>query len=156
VSRTPVLATLPIPKGVGIRARAHPAVGVSRTPVLATLRALARGPVTYAHKLSHPRIPAGRDFRRGHSLHNDKVRRAPRWTGQIQVGRGGRLMELRVQPCGMRASGARCPTRVTGSNNTHALAEKKRFLSSCPTRASATPWGAGRRISCKSPRTKLP
>jgi hypothetical protein len=40
------------------------------------------------------------DFRRGHSLHNDKVRRAPRWTGQIQAGRrsgrGGRLMELGV------------------------------------------------------------
>jgi hypothetical protein len=30
------------------------------------------------------------DFRRGHSLHNDKVRRAP-LTGQIQAGRGGRL-----------------------------------------------------------------
>jgi hypothetical protein len=34
--------------------------------------------------------------RRGHSPHNDKVkvRRAPRWTGQIQAGRGGRLMGL--------------------------------------------------------------
>jgi hypothetical protein len=41
VSRTPVLATLPIPKGVGIWARVHPAVGVSRTSVLATLRAPA-------------------------------------------------------------------------------------------------------------------
>jgi hypothetical protein len=30
----------------------------------------------------------------GHSLHNDKVRRAPRWTGQIQAGRGGRLTGL--------------------------------------------------------------
>jgi hypothetical protein len=41
--------------------------------------------------------PAQRgDFRRGYSLHNDKVRRAPRWTGQIQAGRGGRLMELGV------------------------------------------------------------
>jgi hypothetical protein len=36
------------------------------------------------------------DFRRGHSLHIDKVRRAPRWTGQIQAGRGGRLMGLGV------------------------------------------------------------
>jgi hypothetical protein len=32
----------------------------------------------------------------GHSLHNDKVERAPRWTGQIQAGCGGRLMELGV------------------------------------------------------------
>jgi hypothetical protein len=29
-----------------------------------------------------------RDFRRGQSLRNDKVRRAPRWTGQIQAGHG--------------------------------------------------------------------
>jgi hypothetical protein len=47
------------------------------------------------------------EFRRGHSLHNDKVRRAPRWTGQIQAGRGGRLIVLgvpagvwRALPCG--------------------------------------------------------
>jgi hypothetical protein len=37
--------------------------------------------------------------RRGHSSHNDKVRRSPRWTGQIQAGRGGRLMELGVHAC---------------------------------------------------------
>jgi hypothetical protein len=46
-------------------------------------------------------------FRRGHSLHNDKVRRAPRWihwTGQIQAGRAGRL---RWSLGCMLASGAR-------------------------------------------------
>jgi hypothetical protein len=59
---------------------------------------------------SHPPPPAF-VFRRGHSLHNDKVGRAPRWTGQIQAGRGGRLMELGVQ----RTSGHSLPPpRSTG------------------------------------------
>jgi hypothetical protein len=67
------------------------------------------------------------DFRRGYSLHNDKVRRAPRWTGQIQAGRGGRLMGLGVHagewsalPCGSAAPPAErdCPL-AKGSNNTH-------------------------------------
>jgi hypothetical protein len=48
------------------------------------------------------------EFRRGHSLHNDKVRRAPRWTGQIQAGRGGRLMELGVHAGEWIARRARC------------------------------------------------
>jgi hypothetical protein len=39
------------------------------------------------------------DFGRGHSSHNDKVGRAPHWTGQIQAGRGGRLMGLGVHGC---------------------------------------------------------
>jgi hypothetical protein len=50
-------------------------------------------------------------FRRGHSLHNDTVRREPHWTGQIQAGCGGRLMELGVHagewsalPCGRAAA----------------------------------------------------
>jgi hypothetical protein len=44
------------------------------------------------------------DFCRGHSLHNDKVRRALRWTGQVQAGRdGGRLMMGNVVELGVHA-----------------------------------------------------
>ena len=62
---------------------------------------------------------------------NDKVRRAPHWTGQIQAGRGGRLMELARElgvhagewsalPCGSAAPPAeRDYPLAKGGNNTH-------------------------------------
>ena len=67
------------------------------------------------------------DFRRGYSSHKNKVRRALRWTGQIQAGRGGRLMGLGVHagewsalPCGSAAPPAeRDYPLAKGSNNTH-------------------------------------
>ena len=64
------------------------------------------------------------------TAHNDKVGRAPRWTGQIQAGRGGRLMvELGVHagewsalPCG---SAERDYPLAKGSNNTHTHTESR-------------------------------
>jgi hypothetical protein len=71
------------------------------------------------------------DFRRGQGLHNDKVRRVPRRTGQIQEGHGGRLMELgahasewSVERANVSRAAALPPAErdhplAKGSNNTH-------------------------------------
>jgi hypothetical protein len=60
----------------------------------------------------------------GHSSHNDKVGRAPRWTGQIQAGRGGRLIELGVHAgewSALPPPAERGYSLAKGSNNTRTL-----------------------------------